>query len=264
MLLRSTLLAAALAALSRRARRRPRRRAHPRPAQALLRRGQRDRSASTSRSAGTTSRRSPRRHLRRRRSPADAASADAAAGRLRRRLAGSRARAVHRRRAARPSRCALTEHDGTGEHRRPRPRRSRALSVGRRPRRRPPSDRVRFRGRGFTDLTQPIYMHYVFAGKLQARRSGSACPRRLRALLGRTEAVPVQEEPAAWASGRSSSTSRPSYDPKASPRVPLTVKVAAQDQAETGSGSLAAGPLEAQVAVLGVDPDPGRRRRTRP
>src|SRR4051812_46087660 len=39
------------------------------------------------------------------------------------------------------------------------------LSVEQTPERAATSQRVRFRGRGFTDLTKPVYMHYVFAGK---------------------------------------------------------------------------------------------------
>jgi hypothetical protein len=39
------------------------------------------------------------------------------------------------------------------------------LSVEQTPASAATSQRVRFRGRGFTDLTQPVYMHYVFAGK---------------------------------------------------------------------------------------------------
>jgi hypothetical protein len=40
------------------------------------------------------------------------------------------------------------------------------LAVSVRPRRAPPSSRVRFRGRGFME-TGPIYAHYLYGGKLQ-------------------------------------------------------------------------------------------------
>lgn len=39
------------------------------------------------------------------------------------------------------------------------------LSVEQRPSQARTRERVRFRGRGFTDLTTPVYAHYVFAGK---------------------------------------------------------------------------------------------------
>ncbi len=41
------------------------------------------------------------------------------------------------------------------------------LAVEQSPARAATRDRVRFRGRGFTDLLTPVYAHYVFAGKSQ-------------------------------------------------------------------------------------------------
>jgi hypothetical protein len=41
------------------------------------------------------------------------------------------------------------------------------LAVEQRPARAATRDRVTFRGRGFTELLKPIYAHYVFAGKAQ-------------------------------------------------------------------------------------------------
>jgi hypothetical protein len=43
-----------------------------------------------------------------------------------------------------------------------------ALSVTQTPRSAATSQRVRFRGRGFTGATEPVYAHYVFAGKVRA------------------------------------------------------------------------------------------------
>jgi hypothetical protein len=86
------------------------------------------------------------------------------------------------------------------------------------------SDRVRFRGRGFTDLTKPVYMHYVFAGGskktievgLPTGDCGLFSVRRMQFPFKKSPQVGV------WTIQFDQSAN---YDPKASPRVPLTVKV---------------------------------------
>jgi hypothetical protein len=86
------------------------------------------------------------------------------------------------------------------------------------------SDRVRFRGRGFTDLTQPIYMHYVFAGKSK-RTIELGLPTGDCGLFSvKRKQFPFQKSPqvGVWTL---QFDQKPRYDPKASPRVPLTVKV---------------------------------------
>jgi hypothetical protein len=58
----------------------------------------------------------------------------------------------------------LTEHQNTIT----RVSKVTALSVTQTPRSAATSRRVRFRGRGFTDAAEPVYAHYVFAGKVRA------------------------------------------------------------------------------------------------
>jgi hypothetical protein len=86
------------------------------------------------------------------------------------------------------------------------------------------SDRVRFRGRGFTDLTRPVYMHYVFAGKSK-RTIQIGLPTGDCGLFSvRRKQFPFKKSPqvGVWTIQFDQSFK---YDPKASPRVPLTIKV---------------------------------------
>jgi hypothetical protein len=85
-------------------------------------------------------------------------------------------------------------------------------------------DRVRFRGRGFTDLTLPIYMHYVFAGKSKTTISLGLPTGDCGLFSVKRKQFPFKKSPqvGVWTI---QFDQKPSYDPKASPRVPLTVKV---------------------------------------
>jgi len=86
------------------------------------------------------------------------------------------------------------------------------------------SDRVRFRGRGFTALDKPVYMHYVFAGKSR-RTIEIGLPTGDCGLFSvKRKQFPFKKSPqvGVWTI---QFDQKPYYDPKASPRVPLTVKV---------------------------------------
>jgi hypothetical protein len=98
------------------------------------------------------------------------------------------------------------------------------LSVEQNPPAAATSDRVRFRGRGFTDLTKPLYMHYVFAGKSKKTIS-LGLPKGVCGLFSvRRKQFPFKKSPqrGVWTIQFDQT---PKYDPKASPRVPLTIKV---------------------------------------
>jgi hypothetical protein len=98
------------------------------------------------------------------------------------------------------------------------------LSVEQTPAAAATSDRVRFRGRGFTDLTRPVYMHYVFAGKSK-RTVQLGLPTGDCGLFSvRRKQFPFKKSPqvGVWTIQFDQSFK---YDPKASPRVPLTIKV---------------------------------------
>jgi hypothetical protein len=98
------------------------------------------------------------------------------------------------------------------------------LSVDQTPEAAATSDRVRFRGRGFTDPTLPIYMHYVFAGKSK-RTIEVGLPTGDCGLFSvKRKQFPFQKSPqvGVWTI---QFDQKPRYDPQASPRVPLTVKV---------------------------------------
>lgn len=98
------------------------------------------------------------------------------------------------------------------------------LSVAQVPSSAATGDRVRFRGRGFTDLTKPIYMHYVFGGKSK-KTIGLGLPTGDCGLFSvRRKQFPFKKSPqrGVWTIQFDQSVK---YDPKASPRVPLTIKV---------------------------------------
>jgi hypothetical protein len=92
----------------------------------------------------------------------------------------------------------------------------------------PPSattgQRVRFRGRGFTDLTKPIYMHYVFGGKSKKTIRIGLPTGDCGLFSVKRKQFPFKKSPqrGVWTIQFDQS---PKYDPKASPRVPLTIKV---------------------------------------
>jgi hypothetical protein len=84
--------------------------------------------------------------------------------------------------------------------------------------------RVRFRGRGFTDLTRPIYAHYVFAGRSRSTvRIG--LPEGDCGLFSiRRKQFPFKKSPrrGLWTIWFDQERV---YNPQAAVRVPLTVKV---------------------------------------
>jgi hypothetical protein len=86
------------------------------------------------------------------------------------------------------------------------------------------SDRVRFRGRGFTDLTKPLYMHYVFGGRSKKTIEIGLPLGDCGTFNLRRKQFPFRKSPqrGVWTIQFDQT---PKYDPKASPRVPLTVKV---------------------------------------
>ncbi|WP_157591878.1 hypothetical protein [Solirubrobacter soli] len=98
------------------------------------------------------------------------------------------------------------------------------LSVEQQPAAAATSDRVKFRGRGFTDLTKNIYMHYVFAGKSK-RTVDLGLPTGDCGLFSvRRKQFPFKKSPqvGVWTLQFDQEAK---YNPKASPRVPLTIKV---------------------------------------
>jgi hypothetical protein len=98
------------------------------------------------------------------------------------------------------------------------------LSVEQTPSSAATSDRVRFRGRGFTDLTKPLYMHYVFAGRSK-KTIALGLPKGDCGLFSvKRKQFPFKKSPqvGVWTIQFDQSFN---YDPKASPRVPLTIKV---------------------------------------
>jgi hypothetical protein len=87
------------------------------------------------------------------------------------------------------------------------------------------SERVRFKGRGFMNMTTPVYMHYVFGGRskktIQIGLPAGDCG----TFNVRRKQFPFKKNPqrGVWTIQFDQT---PKYDPKASPRVPLTIKVA--------------------------------------
>jgi len=98
------------------------------------------------------------------------------------------------------------------------------LAVAQQPASAATSQRVRFRGRGFTDLTRPVYMHYVFAGKSK-KTARIGVPKGDCGLFSvKRKQFPFKKSPqvGVWTIQFDQSLR---YDPQASPRVPLTIKV---------------------------------------
>jgi hypothetical protein len=85
-------------------------------------------------------------------------------------------------------------------------------------------ERVRFRGRGFTDLTKPLYMHYVFGGKSRRTIQIGLPTGDCGTFSVRRKQFPFKKSPkrGVWTIQFDQT---PTYDPKASPRVPLTIRV---------------------------------------
>jgi hypothetical protein len=98
------------------------------------------------------------------------------------------------------------------------------LSVEQSPAAAATSDRVRFRGRGFTDLTRPLYMHYVFAGKSKKTIDLGLPTGDCGLFSVRRKQFPFKKSPrvGVWTIQVDQEAK---YNPKASPRVPLTIKV---------------------------------------
>jgi hypothetical protein len=98
------------------------------------------------------------------------------------------------------------------------------LSVEQTPERAATSDRVRFRGRGFTDLTKPVYMHYVYAGKSKKTIEIGLPTGDCGLFSVKRKQFPFRKSPqvGVWTVQFDQSQV---YDPKALPRVPLTIKV---------------------------------------
>jgi hypothetical protein len=98
------------------------------------------------------------------------------------------------------------------------------LSVEQSPERATTSDRVRFRGRGFTNLALPVYMHYVFAGKSKKTIEVGLPTGDCGLFSVKRKQFPFKKSPqvGVWTIQFDQS---PTYDPKANPRVPLVIKV---------------------------------------
>jgi hypothetical protein len=98
------------------------------------------------------------------------------------------------------------------------------LSVEQSPSAAATSDLVRFRGRGFTNLGLPVYMHYVFAGKSKKTIQIGLPTGDCGLFSVRRKQFPFKTSPqvGVWTIQFDQS---PKFDPKANPRVPLTVKV---------------------------------------
>lgn len=101
------------------------------------------------------------------------------------------------------------------------------LSVTQTPSRAQTRERVRFRGRGFTDLSQPVYAHYVFAGKSQktVRLGLPSGPCGLFSV--KRKQFPFKNSPRRGVWTIQFDQQR-TYDPKAQVRFSLTVRVSKQ------------------------------------
>jgi hypothetical protein len=98
------------------------------------------------------------------------------------------------------------------------------LSVQQSPRRAATSDRVRFKGRGFKDLSKPVYAHYIFAGRSRKTVSLGLPKGPCGTFNARRQQFPFKKSPAVgtWTI---QFDQLPYYDPKAGVRVPMTIKV---------------------------------------
>ena len=98
------------------------------------------------------------------------------------------------------------------------------LSVEQSPERAATSDRVRFRGRGFTNRTLPVYMHYIYAGKSKKTIEIGLPTGDCGLFSVKRKQFPFKKSPqvGVWTIQFDQSAN---YDPKANPRVPLTIRV---------------------------------------
>jgi hypothetical protein len=98
------------------------------------------------------------------------------------------------------------------------------LSVEQSPESAATSDRVRFRGRGFTNKLLPVYMHYIYAGKSKKTIEIGLPTGDCGLFSVKRKQFPFKKSPqvGVWTIQFDQS---PNYDPKANPRVPLTIKV---------------------------------------
>jgi hypothetical protein len=98
------------------------------------------------------------------------------------------------------------------------------LAVTQSPSRAATRDRVRFRGRGFTNLAEPVYAHYVFAGKSQktVRLGMPTGPCGLFSV--KRKQFPFKNSPRRGVWTIQFDQQR-AYDPKAAVRYSLTVRV---------------------------------------
>lgn len=101
------------------------------------------------------------------------------------------------------------------------------LLVEQSPERASTKQKVRFRGRGFTDLSRSVYAHYVFAGRSRktVRIGRPTGPCGLFSI--RRKQFPFKQSPriGVWTI---QFDQEPKYDPKATVRVPLTIRVSKQ------------------------------------
>lgn len=98
------------------------------------------------------------------------------------------------------------------------------LSVEQQPARASTADRVRFRGRGFTQPGAPVYAHYVFAGKSRKTIKLGLPQGPCGTFSVKRKQFPFKNSPrvGVWTIWFDQN---PQYDPKAGTRVPMTIKV---------------------------------------
>jgi hypothetical protein len=101
------------------------------------------------------------------------------------------------------------------------------LSVEQTPKEAATSDRVRFRGRGFTDPASHVYMHYVFAGKSKKTIDIGLPTGDCGLFSVKRKQFPFKKSPQVGVWTIQFDQVR-RYDPQAMVRVPLTVKVRRQ------------------------------------
>ena len=98
------------------------------------------------------------------------------------------------------------------------------LSVEQSPSRASTADRVRFRGRGFTQPNAAVYAHYVFAGKSRKTVKLGLPQGPCGTFSVKRKQFPFKNSPrvGVWTI---QFDQYPQYDPKAGVRVPMTIKV---------------------------------------
>lgn len=101
------------------------------------------------------------------------------------------------------------------------------LMVEQTPERASTKQKVRFRGRGFTNLTKPVYAHYVYAGRSRKTIKIGLPAGDCGLFSIKRKQFPFKSSPRVglWTI-QFDQTAK--YDPKASPRVPLTIRVSKQ------------------------------------